>query len=203
MTTNNTDKTMNVVSLGAIENHECGMPIVQVLVNGTVRGYLSPFRKYCFQVSKTFSGNMDMGASCVIGLRKIAEFTSDIRESSNEDQHGIRRELMMGQAMIALTKFAYRHSAMLDVETLAEKQPDGGGDIRSFMSSSIGPWNISIRHRKNSRTHRHYERELQRKDVLGKNERDPSGSLFFSNTDINYRRRGLYEKINFIFLPNL
>lgn len=52
-------------------NGKSDMPLLEVLANGQVCGYLSPFRRYSFQISRTINGERDMGASPVLGLKNI------------------------------------------------------------------------------------------------------------------------------------
>ena len=74
------------------------------------KGWLSPFRNYCFQVSLTEDGVGDAGSSEVIGLRRLIysrlEKPSHLSGcQSNVDAEGTMYELLRGQIYIALVNF--------------------------------------------------------------------------------------------------
>lgn len=71
-------------------------------------GWLAPFRAYCFQVSGTPTGQGDKGSSFVIGLKHCIDINTDNRPGyqSNCGLEGISKELLLGQALIAITKWA-------------------------------------------------------------------------------------------------
>ena len=107
---------MNKLVFGEVKNGRGDIPVMNVSVVNTEtnevvsQGFLSPFRAYCFQVSGTETGEIDLGASQVIGLKRImtAEFASPMSFAgyqSNVDDEGIRYELLKGQIYIALMKF--------------------------------------------------------------------------------------------------
>lgn len=107
-------QTINVVALGNIIQSEqtCGMPIIEVLLNGECHGYLSPFRMYSFQVSMTSNGQWDMGSSPVLGLRNILEAsipgTRGPGYQSNLDWNGEAQAcLLKGLALQALVEYAH------------------------------------------------------------------------------------------------
>lgn len=67
-------------------------------------GWLSPFRGYKFQVSKTKDGEWDKGSSGVIGLKHcLVPVSSGRGYESDFDRDGIHKELIYGQIMLALT----------------------------------------------------------------------------------------------------
>lgn len=133
MNTNMTET--NVMTIGEITfDKECGIPTAEVLVSGKVSGYLTPFRAYCFQVSGTKGGQGAYGSSQVIGLRKVANMTSDISEPSNLNMKHTCEELLRGQAMIALYNHARMKEAALDLETRAEDDATlSNGEISDFL----------------------------------------------------------------------
>lgn len=55
ITLKNISNEISTVTLGEIIQNEetCGMPVIEVILNGQCTGYLSPFRRYSFQVSMT------------------------------------------------------------------------------------------------------------------------------------------------------
>lgn len=95
--------------------HECGMPIL--VIENTVatsdrkgnpyydKGYLSPFRKYCFQVSSDVEGNGDMGSSKVIGLNNVLNLKVENHEVVRPDQFEMNFNLLKGQALVAIMDF--------------------------------------------------------------------------------------------------
>jgi len=65
------------LSLGQFTVHpEYDVPVIEVLVDNEVGGYLSPFREYYFQVSKTYDGVTDLGHSIynISSLRDLVVF---------------------------------------------------------------------------------------------------------------------------------
>lgn len=96
-------------------NGKSDMPLLEVLVNGQVCGYLSPFRKYRFQISRTIDGECDMGSSAVLGLKnilfsrpgKLEGHDSGYCSNFNWDDCSAQTELLYGLALttvIELTK---------------------------------------------------------------------------------------------------
>lgn len=85
-------------------------------------GYLSPFRGYCFQVSETKEGENDMGASSVIGLGHVLDVhyvrSSKSIYSSNKSIDGVIEELLLGQAIIALTHNWSKQAAIVAANNL-------------------------------------------------------------------------------------
>lgn len=99
------------VELGKIEKSETGFPVLEIRVimpdNLTVltRGWLMPFRGYCFQVSGTRKGEWDLGASPA--LQPFREMLSTVPD----DESGtVKKSLLKGQALIALHRFLQRDS---------------------------------------------------------------------------------------------
>ena len=109
-----------------IGNYEWGysqkhyMPILTLVCadkddNEIVTGYLSPFRGYSFQVSASFTGSVDLGASQVVGLANIkvdhwGEKTATAVTNSNCSLTSITKELLKGLMLDAITDFAeYPH----------------------------------------------------------------------------------------------
>ena len=55
---------MKKMTLGNVTiSEEYSVPRIEVLVDGEVKGYMSPFRGYFFQVSKTIDGQHSYGRS--------------------------------------------------------------------------------------------------------------------------------------------
>ena len=111
---------MNTLKLRKVEVPEGKLPLLAVTVTTEEgekirRGFLSPFRKYCFQVSGTVNGSGDFGASEVIGLKniKIEELGCGFGHESNHNPEGVTKELLRGQAVIALAQFAAINEASL------------------------------------------------------------------------------------------
>ena len=78
--------------------------------------YLCPFRAYSFQVCGTPSGEWDFGASTVIGLANCIitpNHHSGVGYQSNVDFDGQSKELLSGQAAIALISYAHRKGAVI------------------------------------------------------------------------------------------
>ena len=98
-----------------IVRHECGMPIlviendIESIGRGNKvyheTGYLSPFRKYAFQVSDNIEGQYDKGSSKVIGLNNILNMTIQNPEIVRPDQFETNFELLKGQALIAIMNY--------------------------------------------------------------------------------------------------
>lgn len=112
---------MNKVEYLEIENiGKTRIPVLYVVIKDcdtkeiVKKGWLSPFRAYSFQVSGSPDGVGDCGASKVIGLKHCIYFSSNdsgIGFQSNYDAKGIGKQLLLGQALIALLKWA-DHSDM-------------------------------------------------------------------------------------------
>lgn len=113
------------------------MPVIEVLINDKVTGYLSPFRAYSFQVSRTADGQWDMASSPVIGLRNVLEANApDTRGAgyqSNLDWYGEAQAcLLKGLALQALVEYSSRMDAVLDLGKHSfEKYTDESGEPRS------------------------------------------------------------------------
>ena len=84
------------------------MPIAVIDYDDNSKGYLSPFRAYKFQVSGSFEGERDMGSSQVVGLKNIVELKMPNKYgagySSNVGNEDFVKEILKGQAMIAMVK---------------------------------------------------------------------------------------------------
>ena len=107
---------MNKLTFGKMTTGYNDMPRLEVMIvddeEETVisKGWLSPFRNYCFQVSLTEDGVGDAGSSEVIGLRRLIysrlEKPSHLNGcQSNVDSEGTMYELLKGQIFIALVNF--------------------------------------------------------------------------------------------------
>lgn len=102
---------MKKVSIKEIKfyNENIKMPIgILTDENGEEVGYLSPFRNYCFQVSGTFDGQMDLGSSKVIGLGNVwnaKKSRSEIGYQTNLNWYDTKKELLKGQAALAIMSF--------------------------------------------------------------------------------------------------
>lgn len=101
---------MTKINFGTIALSESGFPTIEVSftsAEGERRGYLSPFRGYCFQVSWGPEGDGDAGSSTPIGLKNCRSTVNGVGfgYQSNTDAHGIQGELLAGQAAIALMRF--------------------------------------------------------------------------------------------------
>lgn len=78
--------------------------------------YLCPFRAYSFQVCGTPSGEWDFGSSVVIGLANCIitpNQKSGVGYQSNANFNGQSKELLSGQAAIALISYAHRKGAVI------------------------------------------------------------------------------------------
>ena len=71
--------------------------IVDEQNNEVSKGYLTPFRRYCFQVSGDTHGNGDFGSSNVINLMSLYPL-----------DEGLRKELLKGQITMAIETFIER-----------------------------------------------------------------------------------------------
>lgn len=117
----NEANTNSTVTLGEIISNGTGnMPVIEVLLNGECTGYLSPFRAYSFQVSRTADGQWDMASSPVVGLRNVLEANApDTRGSgyqSNLDWYGEAQAcLLKGLALQALVSYSSHMDAVLDL----------------------------------------------------------------------------------------
>lgn len=80
---------------------------------GNEVAFLSPFRNYKFQVSATFEGDRDIGSSKVIGLGNVWSANKSRGEGigyqSNLTWFDTKKELLKGQAALALLDFERRH----------------------------------------------------------------------------------------------
>lgn len=103
---------MNIVCGVELSNlvlTETGFPTIEVRVilpdglTVLTRGWLSPFRGYCFQVSGSRKGDGDMGASPA--LQPFVEMLATVPD----DEFGtVKKALLKGQALIALHRFLQR-----------------------------------------------------------------------------------------------
>lgn len=90
-----------------------GMPMLEVMANEKVIGYLSPFRKYSFQISRTINGECDMGASPVLGLKNILfakpgepeDYDYGYCSNFNWSDGSAQTELLYGLALTAVVEF--------------------------------------------------------------------------------------------------
>jgi len=92
------------------------IPIIEVKnAEGEVAGYLSAFRGYSFQVSKTRDGIGDLASTHVFGLGHcIPQNTQDNWAfRSNLNRSEVERYIIMGQASIALSKFGEKLNCFL------------------------------------------------------------------------------------------
>lgn len=97
---------MNVIALGNIVYSDCcDMPQLEVMFNGMVVGYLTPFRHYCFQVSGTVDGAGDLGSSPIIKLDEI--IINNSRDAS--------LVILKGLAMLALGRMARGFKSHVDL----------------------------------------------------------------------------------------
>ena len=91
-------------------NGKSGMPMLEVMANEKVIGYLSPFRKYSFQISRNINGECDMGASPVLGLKNILfakpgepeDYDSGYCSNFNWSDGSAQTELLYGLALTAV-----------------------------------------------------------------------------------------------------
>lgn len=74
------------------------------------RGYMAPFRRYCFQISADTEGNCDMGSSNTINLSQLFPFDS-----------GLRKELIKGQIALCVESYLNRAYSRFEIER--EYQP--------------------------------------------------------------------------------
>lgn len=94
-----------------------GMPVATIEYNNGDKAYLTPFRAYKFQVSRTFEGQCDLGSSQVIGLGNVingferSNFTGPAF-CSNLDSNETIKELLKGQALIAMVKADRNHEGI-------------------------------------------------------------------------------------------
>ena len=98
------------------------MPVIEVLLDDKCVGYLSPFRKYSFQVSMTAQGQCDMGSSPVVGLKNVLKATPAFIKHETGYMSNLRWEspdneaqacLLKGLALQALVEYATREDAVL------------------------------------------------------------------------------------------
>lgn len=102
-------ENVRTITISEIRSYH-GMPIaILVDESGEEVGYLSPFRKYSFQVSGTFEGQGDMGSTRVVGLMNILGSTSDVNQPANCGWDETRRELLKGMASMAIMQFCGNH----------------------------------------------------------------------------------------------
>lgn len=96
----------NAITLGNIVyNDSNNMPQLEVMLNGTTVGYLTPFRHYCFQVSDTIDGDGDMGSSPVVRLDEVVNYLED----------GTDKAVLKGLAMLALSHVARGFKSYIDI----------------------------------------------------------------------------------------
>lgn len=94
---------MAVLTCGELKKYKDEIPVLEILVDGEVEGYLSPFRGYHFQVSKTFEGEMSLGQSYNYD-NKLSQFLSIYTRSSGMASSG-ELECMAALAMSAIVSF--------------------------------------------------------------------------------------------------
>lgn len=64
----NDNITIKSATFGKFTIHpNYNIPVIEILVDNEVSGYMTPFRGYFFQVSKTYDGTYDMGNSINYG----------------------------------------------------------------------------------------------------------------------------------------
>ena len=107
-------KENNIICTVELDNltlTDSGFPIMEVrIINPDrltvlTRGWLMPFRGYCFQVSGTREGEWDLGASPA--LQPFQEMLATVPD----DESGtVKKTLLKGQAIIALHRFLQRDS---------------------------------------------------------------------------------------------
>ena len=96
----------NAITLGEIVyNDSNNMPQLEVMFGGTVVGYLTPFRHYCFQVSDTIDGDGDMGSSPIVRLDEVVYYLED----------GTDKAVLKGLAMLALNSVARGFKSYIDI----------------------------------------------------------------------------------------
>lgn len=126
---NNIDTTMRTITLGEIQYYNETMPVIEVLVNDKVMGYLSPFRKYAFQVSKTFEGEWDLGSTRVFGLNNLMNCTIDESKCGPSNLNWVDGEaqeyLLQCAALMALQKFSKGKMAINLGKTIWDDPEDG------------------------------------------------------------------------------
>lgn len=94
----------NILTLGnMIKNDE--IPIIEILVNNKVSGYLMPFRNYRFQICQDITGHSDLGSSPVMSP-SFTETFKNIDEGNGF--YPITRSLLEGQAMLAIYRYSQR-----------------------------------------------------------------------------------------------
>lgn len=69
--------------------------------------YMLPLRGYCFQVSSNTSGDEFLGSSCIIGLKHCQTIQDGNGKGFKSNYHldEIQREMLAGQALLALNDF--------------------------------------------------------------------------------------------------
>ena len=118
---------MKKAIISEIRFYQDSIPIAVIVDAETQEevGYLSPFRGYRFQVSQTFDGCGDLGSSDVVGLNKILHCNApkDLGEfgyNSNLGWEDTCIEFLMGQALVALSKFSsYPHGEHYAVDVFS------------------------------------------------------------------------------------
>ena len=109
------------------------MPIIELCIDDKTVGYLSPFRGYKFQVSGTLEGQRDIGSSQVIGLGNVwnsrRDETNNKLVSSNLSWEETRKELLKGQAMIALFQFQSFKKALIKFAKFGKKTLSNGEEV--------------------------------------------------------------------------
>ena len=107
-------KENNIICTVELDNltlTDSGFPIMEVrIINPDgltvlTRGWLMPFRGYCFQVSGTRKGDWDLGASPA--LMQFREMLSGVPDNESGT---VKKTLLKGQAIIALHRFLQRDS---------------------------------------------------------------------------------------------
>ena len=86
------------LTLGTMTMHpEYKIPIIEVLIDGEISGYMSPFRGYFFQVSGTYDGHSNLGRSINEGL--------SLKNYLNGNQY-TDRDILKALAITALVNFS-------------------------------------------------------------------------------------------------
>jgi hypothetical protein len=99
------------VELANLTLSETGFPTIEVRVINPdgltvlTRGWLMPFRGYCFQVSGTREGEWDLGASPA-----LSPFREMLFNVPDDESGTVKKTLLKGQAIIALHRFLQRDS---------------------------------------------------------------------------------------------
>ena len=97
------------VELVNLQLSETGFPTIEIRIfrpdglSVLSRGYLSPFRGYCFQVSGSRKGDVDKGASPA-----LQPFSKMLANVPDDESGTVKKTLLKGQAIIALHRYLQR-----------------------------------------------------------------------------------------------